>query len=576
MATGRRGAVLAISFLGLTSFLFARQSSPAGSPGKMPVKEVSIFKDGHAFVLHEGSLPLDASGNVMMDYLPHPVLGTFWAYTADANMKVSAVTAGQHRIVVERTALKLSEMLESNVGADVIVTEKPSGTGKDGLSYAATILSIPRRSSEELLATSAPDAAESLPVKGELILLKTADGVKTLPLDRVQDVVFKAAPKEKVDEEEFRNLLTLKLDGANRAPGRNANIGIVYLQKGLRWIPSYRVTIDGRGSATAKLQAMLVNDLADLAGVTANLVIGVPSFAFKDTLDPIALSPATPLSNYFQSSDRAALSNAIASQVVMTRGAVTSPSAPESGPEVNDSSQNEDLFLFTVKNVTLKKGQRLSLPVIESKMRYKDLYTLNLPFSPPLEVRGSLSMEQQTEIGRSLNEPRPSHKIRLTNSAAVPLTTAPALIVQDDQILSQGTMTYGSPMANVDLEIGRAIDIQAVRSETEISRTPNATRVNGEAYTDVRLQGSIKLTNYRKESVEVEVTREVLGRVSSASVNGRIEKLNAISEYPQWWRYYSWPYWWNHMNGIGRISWNVTLAPGQSIELTYEWQYYWR
>jgi hypothetical protein len=73
----------------------------------------------------------------------------------------------------------------------------------------------------------------------------------------------------------------------------------------------------------------------------------------------------------------------------MARGVAASPPPSESGPEVSDASQNEDLFLFTVKNVTLKKGQRLSLPVVESKMKYKDLYTLNLPFSPPLGVRGT-------------------------------------------------------------------------------------------------------------------------------------------------------------------------------------------
>src|SRR6185369_6111020 len=138
------------------------------------------------------------------------------------------------------------ETLESNVGAEVMVTEKPSGPGKDSSSYAATILSIPRRSSEELLATSPPNTAESLPVKGEFILLKTADGVKALPLDRIQDVVFKTSPKTMVGNEEFRNLLTLNLDWANRAPARNANVGVVYVQKGLRWIPSYRITLDGR------------------------------------------------------------------------------------------------------------------------------------------------------------------------------------------------------------------------------------------------------------------------------------------------------------------------------------------
>ena len=36
----------------------------------MPVKEVTVFKDGHAFVLHEGRMTTDASGNVVLDNLP--------------------------------------------------------------------------------------------------------------------------------------------------------------------------------------------------------------------------------------------------------------------------------------------------------------------------------------------------------------------------------------------------------------------------------------------------------------------------------------------------------------------------
>ena len=124
--------------------------------------------------------------------------------------------------------------------------------------------------------------------------------------------------------------------------------------------------------------------------------------------------------------------------------------------------------------------------------------------------------------------------------------------------------------------MGTAVDIQVTRSETESSRTPSAVRVNGELYTEVNLSGSIKLTNYRKESVEVELKREVMGSARNVSNNGRIERLNTVAEYPVWWRYYSWPSWWNQMNSIGRITWNVTLSPGQSVDLNYTWQYYWR
>src|SRR5207244_2872236 len=146
--------------------------------------------------------------------------------------------------------------------------------------------------------------------------------------------------KNKLSHEEFRNLLTLKLDWGGRRPSSTAGVGLVYLQKGLRWIPGYKVTLDGNGTAGIKLQTTLVNELADLDDVTANLVIGVPSFAFKDTMDPIALQQAAAqLSPYFQTGDR--MSNAIASQVAFRdqRSVPATPAGPNLGPDIPESTK---------------------------------------------------------------------------------------------------------------------------------------------------------------------------------------------------------------------------------------------
>ena len=74
----------------------------------MPVREITVFKDGHAFVLHEGNVATDDAGNVHLDYLPSPVIGTFWPYSADPKVKLESVAAGKHRVELERTALSLS------------------------------------------------------------------------------------------------------------------------------------------------------------------------------------------------------------------------------------------------------------------------------------------------------------------------------------------------------------------------------------------------------------------------------------------------------------------------------------
>jgi hypothetical protein len=71
---------------------------------KLPVREVTVFKDGHAFVVHQGVLPTDADGNVIMDYLPTPVIGTFWPYATGKDVKLTGVVAGRQLIKTERTA----------------------------------------------------------------------------------------------------------------------------------------------------------------------------------------------------------------------------------------------------------------------------------------------------------------------------------------------------------------------------------------------------------------------------------------------------------------------------------------
>ena len=147
----------------------------------MPVKEVTIFKDGHAFVLHEGSLATDAAGNVLMDYLPSPVLGTFWPYSSSTDAKLVGVVAGQRRVLVEQTALSLAELLEGNPGAEVIITEKSVGPNRDPLRYAVhDHRHSAARASRSSGATGLPNAAPRAPERGSVILVRTADGVKAV------------------------------------------------------------------------------------------------------------------------------------------------------------------------------------------------------------------------------------------------------------------------------------------------------------------------------------------------------------------------------------------------------------
>jgi len=55
------------------------------------------LQDGHAFLLHEGQMPTDAAGNVIMDYLPAPCAGYVWPYSSNKDLKLIGVTASQRK-----------------------------------------------------------------------------------------------------------------------------------------------------------------------------------------------------------------------------------------------------------------------------------------------------------------------------------------------------------------------------------------------------------------------------------------------------------------------------------------------
>ncbi len=575
-----------LAILAICTHAHADPPTPLSALAKLPVKEITIFKDGHAFVLHEGTLPTDVAGNVQMDYLPTPILGTFWPYSSDKKVKLTSVVSSPRKALVEKTSLTIPDLLAANPGTRVTLTMNDGKTIIMG-----TIVENPTRSSAELEATSVPNTGEKLPERSNLIMVKDDNGTHAIPMEQIREVSLGGNYKKTLAQEEFRNLLSLKLDWQGRQSAKQAAVGMVYVQKGIRWIPSYKMTLDGKGGIEVKLQATLVNELTDLTDVTANLVIGVPSFAFKDTPDPIALQQTfSQLSTYFDSGSQSlyALSNGIMSQSGGgfgggRREAARTAEPADPGPEVSGANKNEDLFLFNVKHITLKKGQRMTLLIAEYALKYKDVYTVDIPFSPPRQARGSFNTQQQAELAKMLATPKAIHAIRIMNSSKYPITTAPVLLLNGAGVIAQSSTAYTSIGGSLDISLTTATDIKVKKTEKETLQTPNAENWNGHNYTKLDLEGILNLTNYSDKEVELEVTRYVLGQAEKADHGGEIVRVNAleddeyspVNDNPTWWSWYNWPYWWGHFNGVGRVKWTLKLAPGKNVDLGYKWRYFW-
>jgi hypothetical protein len=141
-------------------------------------------------------------------------------------------------------------------------------------------------------------------------------------------------------------------------------------------------------------------------------------------------------------------------------------------------------------------------------------------------------------------------------------------------------MTYTAPGADTDITVTTAVDIKAKKTDKEVKRTPDAVNWQKTSFTRIDGSGSIALTNFRDQAVEVEVVRLVLGEIDGADHDGTVERVNMIENtnaglIPSWYGWYGWANWWEHLNGIGRTTWKVKLEPGKSIDLGYQWHYYW-
>ncbi|MBC8141301.1 MAG: hypothetical protein H7Y38_07645, partial [Armatimonadetes bacterium] len=316
-------------------------------PTRLPVREVTIFKDGYAFVSREGKLPVGANGVAVLDELPIPVLGTFWTYSADKGITVRAVTAGRVETKTARDAASIAELITANIGAKVSIHETGGANA-----YPATIFDV----------------------RGNTILLSVPEGLHPVPFDRVFEVtILSPNPKLTLPETQTRPQLRLSLGGAK--PGGTATLGVTYLQSGLRWIPGYKIVLSpATNTAKVSLQATLVNDLADMENVAANLVVGAPKWDFKNTTDPIVLQETLTLVSSVSSVREVnayRYSNAIQTQVgsgalydTNADAAYTQNKASDA-PQVTGSESKEDFFVFSVKNVTMKRGERMVIPVAE-------------------------------------------------------------------------------------------------------------------------------------------------------------------------------------------------------------------
>ena len=535
-------------------FLGSQISAQEAATFSPEVKRVAVFKNGYAFTYREGETKI-VNNTAYSTNLPIGVLGTVWGYAKSPDIKVKQLIATEIEKRGTERVIDTAELLLANEGARIrfkdSYNELHEGTYQ--------ILSENRGFEK---------TADGFNRSNLTIVLNTENGVMLFPAANLRQLEFLQMPGFQKPTISKVNRMMFQVEGAKT--GQTTGLGIAALERGIRWIPAYRVQIkdDPVKEVKLELEAMLINELTDLTDTEVYFVVGVPYFLFQDTMSPLSINTAfAGVSRYFQSGSRGGAANAY-SNAIMTQVASTADSAgslqPDGLPTVDGEEQAgsfsaEQLYLYKADQINLKKDERASLRLFSLTVPASEIFEWTLNDSPDTERRYLEYARNSTSVPLMENlSSKMWYALRLKNQTGMPWTTAPVLTFRDWKPLGQDMLTFTPVKGENILRVTPATEVFGTHTLEEKARERTTLDYNGSRYNFdlVTVEGTIKIKNVKKETVEVAVTRNFVGETVSATDDGRMSKegLNLQS-----------------VNPTSIIKWNVRVPPGEKeIKYTYK------
>jgi hypothetical protein len=514
------------------------------------IERIALFKNGLGYATAGASLP-DKTKSVRLGQLPVPSYGTFWV-SYPKELKVRSLVTSMEAIEELTTAPTVDQLLRLNPGCKVSLHTTGAPAGQQSviegvLQPVITLPPVEPASPYFMDARRPPDRPQNT-----LVLVKTERGLVALSPGSIQRVDFTGGePACVTTNQQKRPSIRMELE----EPAGGEHIVVNYLARGITWVPGYRIDLSDEKTARFSAQAQIINELADLDDARVELVTGFPNVQFAELPNPAAMSQN--LAEFLRSLAAGGAQGGgggpmMAQQaLVLNNFASYQPTLLPSYAISANGQTAEDLFLYPLPHVSLKRGETATIRLMSADMPYRHVYTWKIPD----QLEGDRS--RQLGDGRSAEEVW--HTCRLVNAAGMPLTTAVAQFVKDGQFVGQDTCFYTAPGSEASIRINRAMNVQAEQDELEVERKRNAANFDGYGYDLVKLRGELKIRNRLDKAIQLEITKELSGEVLEASEAPRdVPTARGLKQ----------------VNPKHVLTWLLELKPGDEHKLTYSYQLY--
>jgi hypothetical protein len=510
----------------LSAVLLAVGSSPGQeAPVKSRIVSVGLFKNGLAVVKRE--VQVGGAGTFRLEAVPEVVHGTFWV---ESNVPVEA-------------AMKLRDV------------ETPAGEQPDGPlhEYFAGKRVTLRFTNEKLdpvqgVVPALPSRRPSVEVdpwgRGvaaeRFFILKTAKGHLYVNPGQIA-----AIETEEMDKSTRRKPALLINVAKNVAKADQKPVVYVsYLSHGLAWAPSYRVDISDPKALAVEMATVLRNEMEDIEDAEVSLISGFPSVEFARVSSPLEAN--TTWRRFFQelsSRDQGRDQDVLSQQIVSNTMQVSI--APRLDLGAIPAGEGVDLHFEPVGKRSLGVGEAVSFTINKAKAGYERIVEWTVGTSGGEWSRRDPTNDELWDV------------VRFKNPFKFPLTTAPALVIEDGRFNGQRTCYWTNVGEETNLRITKSLSLRTASTEEEDKARPSeSVTVGGHSYTRIHVKGELRVNNHRDQPVKLHILYSIRGQVAEADNEPRLTpREGSLTD----------------VNPIRDVRWVVELQPGGEQRISYRY-----
>ena len=523
------------------------------------VSEVALFKQGYGCIVREVMVPAHEAETVIAD-MPVPVHGTFWLLPAP-EVTILSATAAEGERTREVPAVTLPELLRASVGEFVNVKTADGWTGGKLLAVADNRTDKPEVST----AAAAYDGgyyrgyypnsgnASAEVTRGDYLILDTQEGQTALYLSAVTQV--RKDTRAGAGTPLFKMHFSRTVPGAVlhvRTQGAGGILRIAYLTPGLTWAPSYHIDISGK-TAHVLGKAVVMNDVEDLQTQSLACLAGFPNMKFAHVTDPLALKESVTqfLSSLQRSGEenRNGRQNAVMTQQVTMNAAYTPPGADLS--TAPSELSNEDIHEFRFKDIAVKQGERVYLPLCDLQAPFSEVYRWDVRDLHENTYRWYMPQENEQTQPEEI-----WHAIRLKNIGKQPWTTSPVMITNGDRFLGQDILYYTSAGSGTLVNITKAMDVKAKFTE-QTAENKGTQEIGTHVYHVYVVAGRLLVNNWKGEQIHLLINKKLTGELIDSSL-----KPADVTEAPRH----------DLANATSTVVWDTEILAGKSAEITFKYK----